>query len=98
MEKECKIIGSNCNNLVEIPFEDEEQYIFIKKENIDSFKYYRYNNKDKDGNWIRSWGFFFVMKDGVNFPVSQKTFLDVISEYIDEIELQKIKNRIEEDD
>ena len=84
--------------LLEIDYIDEEQYFLIRKENIDSFRYYKYNNKDKDGKWIKSWGFFFIMKDGTSLPVSKKMFLEEVKENINAVDYEKIVKRINEND
>ena len=84
--------------LLEIDYDDEEQYLLIRKENIDSFRYYKYNNKDKDGKWIKSWGFFFIMKDGTSIPVSKKVFLEEVEENINAADYEKIVKRINDND
>ena len=84
--------------LLEIAYNDEDQFLLIRKENIDSFRYYKYNNKDKDGNWIKSWGFFFNMKDGTSIPVSKKVFLEEVKENINTVDYEKIIKRITENE
>ena len=80
--------------LLEIEYADEEQYLLIRKENIDSFRYYKDNKNDKDSKWIKSWGFFFIMKDGTSLPVSKKMFLEEVKENISSEDYNKIIERI----
>lgn len=78
----------------EVDFIDEDMYILARKEDIKQFKYYQFNNKDKNGIWFKDWGFSFIMTDGCDYPVTREKFLSIAKESLDAIAYQNICNRI----